>query len=53
VAAQDELIMAERLLAWTDEAIADDLRAYADVDPATAIAMRDHLLELLRREAGP
>jgi hypothetical protein len=48
VAAQDSLLMAERLLGWTDGAIRDDLRAYRDVDPAVAVAMRDELLALLR-----
>lgn len=48
VAAQDALLLAERLLGWTDTAIRDDLRAYRDVEPADAIAMRDDLLSLMR-----
>jgi hypothetical protein len=52
VANQDALLLAERLLAWSDASIRDDLRAYHDVDPATAIAMRGRLLALLRVEEG-
>lgn len=51
LAAQDALLLAERLLGWTDEAIRNDLRAYADVDPGDALAMRDRLLELVREIA--
>lgn len=51
VAAQDALLLAERLLAWTDASIRDDLRAHLDVDPEAAIAMRQRLLELVRSEA--
>lgn len=49
VAEQDALLLAERLLAWTDADIGVDLKAYADVDPADAIAMRDEMLDLLKR----
>jgi hypothetical protein len=48
VAAQDALLLAERLLAWSDAAIRDDLRAYPDVDASDAIAMRDDLLALVK-----
>ena len=50
VAAQDALLLAERLLAWTDEAIGEDLLAYPGVDPADAVSMRDELLRLLKTE---
>jgi hypothetical protein len=50
VAAQDALLLAERLLGWTDDAIRDDLLAYAGVDPVDAISMRDELLRLLKTE---
>jgi hypothetical protein len=52
VAAQDALLLVERLLGWTDESIREDLRAYHDVEPADAIAMRDELLALVRSEGG-
>jgi hypothetical protein len=48
IATQDALLLAERLLGWTDSAIREDLRAYADVDPKDAIAMRDRLLRIVR-----
>lgn len=53
VAAQDALLLAERLLGWTDEAIREDLLAYPGVDPADAISMRDELLRLLKTEEVP
>ena len=53
VAAQDALLLAERLLAWTDDAIRDDLLAYPGVDPDDAISMRDELLRLLKAESEP
>jgi hypothetical protein len=49
VAAQDALLLAERLLGWTDAAIREDLLAYPGVDPHDAIAMRDQLLALLKQ----
>lgn len=52
VAAQDALLLAERLLGWTDDAIREDLLAYSDVDPADAIVMRNELLELLKTSKG-
>lgn len=51
VAAQDALLLAERLLGWTDDAVRNDLRAYPDVDPGDALAMRDRLLELVKETA--
>lgn len=53
VAEQDALLLAERLLGWTDEAIREDLLAYPGVDPADAISMRDELLRLLKAEGNP
>ncbi len=50
VAAQDMVLLAERLLGWTDASIRDDLRAYPGVKPEDAIAMRDQLLELVKLE---
>lgn len=44
----DALTIAERLLAWTDDAIRKDLLAYEDVDPAAAMEMRGTLLAWLK-----
>jgi len=52
VAAQDALLLAERLLGWTDAAIREDLLAYPGVDPTDASAMRDELLALLKTSKG-
>lgn len=52
VAEQDALLLAERLLAWTDDSIRADIKAYPGVNPADAIAMRDDLLEILKKERG-
>ncbi len=51
MAEQDALLLAERLLGWTEASIRDDLRAYSDVDPNDAIAMRDRMLALVKSEA--
>lgn len=51
LAAQDALLLAERLLGWTDEAVQQDLRAYPDVDPRDALAMRDRMLKLVKEMA--
>jgi hypothetical protein len=51
VASQDAVLLAERLLGWTDDAVAADLRAYPGIDAREAIAMRDRLLELVKQEA--
>lgn len=42
------MLLAERLLAWTDERIADDLSAYDDALDADAIEARDKLLDWLK-----
>lgn len=49
---QDALLMAERLLGWTDEQIAADLAAYIDVNPDDAIQARNLLLAWLKDEAN-
>lgn len=46
--AQDALLVTERLLAWTDAAIAEDLEGYPEVDPKEAGLTRDRLLIWLR-----
>jgi len=48
LAQQDALLVAERLLAWTDASIRKDLKAYPDVDPRDAIETRDRLLKWLK-----
>ena len=55
LAAQDAILLAERLQAWTDAAIAADLEGYPDVDPAEAARTRDLLLAWLKALArrGP
>src|SRR4029077_14707395 len=40
VSEQHALILAERLLGWTDEALREDLKLYPGVNPDDAIAMR-------------
>jgi hypothetical protein len=52
IQAQDALLMAERLLGWTDEQIAEDLAAYEDVNPDDAIQARNLLLSWLKDEAN-
>ena len=42
------MIVTERLLAWTDEAIAEDLEGYPEVDPNEAGRVRDMLLSWLK-----
>ncbi len=49
---QDALLLTERLLAWSDDEIASDLRSYAGVDPAHACRTRDMILEWLKAEGG-
>jgi hypothetical protein len=53
VASQDALLLAERLLGWTDAAIREDLAAYHDVVPEDAMRMRDELLALVRSGEEP
>lgn len=48
LAEQDVLLIAERLQAWTDAAIAADLEGYPEVDPAEARHIRDRLLSWLK-----
>ena len=43
----DEILLAERLLAWTEDALAADLKAYPDLDPEYASQARDLLLSWL------
>lgn len=53
LAQQDALLIAERLLSWSDEGIAGDLEAYPDVDPGDAREACDLLLSWLREsESG-
>ncbi len=49
---QDALILAERLLSWTDKALADDLVAYPDVNPVDARKARDWLSRELKTSTG-
>jgi len=44
---QDAVILVERLSAWTETAIREDLTSYRDVDPADALQARDLLLDWL------
>jgi hypothetical protein len=48
LAAQDALLITERLQAWSNKAIAADLDAYPDVDPEDANHTRDQLLKWLK-----
>jgi hypothetical protein len=43
--------VAERLLAWTDDQIEEDLAAYDDVSPGDARQARDLLLDWLKDDA--
>jgi hypothetical protein len=52
LAEQDALLIAERLLGWTDADISEDLEGYEDVSPTDAQEARDLLLRWLR-ESGP
>jgi len=47
---QDALILAERLTAWSEASVREDLAAYRDVDPVDALAVRDLLLGWLLGE---
>ena len=44
--------MVERLLAWTDQEISADLRAYPDVSASDASSARDLILGWLRAKDG-
>jgi hypothetical protein len=48
---QDAALVAERLLAWTDDQIEEDLAAYDDVSPGDARQARDLLLDWLKDDA--
>lgn len=48
LAAQDALLLTERLQGWTDEALAADLEAYPGVEGAQAAESRDILLSWLK-----
>lgn len=52
LAQQDAALLAERLLAWSDAEIAEDLAAYDDVDPADARAARGRLLAWLKEDSA-
>lgn len=52
LAEQDAVILTERLLAWTDKAIAKDLAAYSDVKSTDAAMARDRLLAWVKAAAG-
>lgn len=45
VMAQDAVLLAERLLGWTDRSIRKDLAAYRDVNPMDAVVARNLILE--------
>lgn len=51
LAQQDEALLAERLLSWSDRAIEQDLESYPDADPANAAKARRTLLGWLRERA--
>lgn len=46
------MLLAERLLAWTDEQIAEDLAAYNDMAPEDAREARDMFLKWLKSSAS-
>ena len=48
VSAQDALLLSERLLSWTDEAVVTDLAGYEDIAPEDAITARELLLGWVR-----
>jgi hypothetical protein len=48
----DAILMAERLLAWSDNQIKEDLESYEDVEPADACRARDLLLKWLKESAS-
>ena len=52
LADQDALLIAERLQAWTDAALAADLEAYPELDPEDAGRIRDRLLRWLKTPAS-
>ncbi|MEW6747740.1 MAG: nucleotidyl transferase AbiEii/AbiGii toxin family protein [Planctomycetota bacterium] len=52
VAQQDAVLLAERLMGWTDEQIEKDLHAYRDVSAGDACKARDLLLGWVKAAAG-
>ncbi|MBI4618449.1 MAG: nucleotidyl transferase AbiEii/AbiGii toxin family protein [Planctomycetes bacterium] len=51
VADQDALLLAERLTGWSEASIAEDLGAYAGVDPRQAVVTLKMLLSWLAEDA--
>lgn len=51
LAAQDALLLAERLRSWTLESLRADLSAYPDVEPERALQVRDQLLSWVREDS--
>ena len=49
VLTQDAVLLAERLLGWTDRSIVKDLAAYRDVDPKDAVSARNLILDWIRK----
>ena len=49
VAAQDAVLLAERLLGWTDRSIREDLATYRDVEPKDAVEARNLILDWIRK----
>lgn len=52
LAAQDAVLLVERLLGWSDSALADDLEAYDDVSVNDAKEARDLLLEWIKADTS-
>lgn len=44
----EEVLLVERLRAWSDQAIAADLKLYPEVDPGWACSARDLLLAWMK-----
>ena len=51
-AAQDAVILVERLLGWTDAELEKDLEAYDDASAADAREARDRLLNWIKMDAA-
>ena len=52
LAAQDALLLVERLLGWSDAALEHDLEAYDDVSAGDAREARDLLLQWIKADAS-
>lgn len=50
VAAQDAVLLAERLLGWTDSSLKKDLAAYRDVDSKDAVEARNMILGWMKKK---